>query len=286
MQYGGEVIISFVTIEGTVLDIDSLGFAAAGAITTGGTTDLTLNPADEVVLGDTDTLIIGGHAGNVAYNVISDAGGAPGNGAIDSDDDLYIEGSLEIDGILDVGTFNCTDCLDFDDFDDTMELDADTSITAGAAEELTYAKTFTDATSENGFVFNFTASDTTSGTTGQYGLYLDNLASTEGLDALLVLDNSDADDAVAAGLKFVSAGGTFTTDISLQNGETIDNAVNGTVNIGTTILALTGTTTLTATSLTAINAGATAINFTEFDVAAATGSDTIYDDGPLRFFSL
>ncbi|KKR87656.1 MAG: hypothetical protein UU32_C0004G0021 [Candidatus Woesebacteria bacterium GW2011_GWB1_41_10] len=94
------------------------------------------------------------------------------------------------------------DSLDFDDFTDTMALDADTSIAAGAAEEITYNKTFTDATSENGFVMNFTASDTTSGTTAQYGLYLNNIASTEGTDALIALNNADADDAVGDGIAF------------------------------------------------------------------------------------
>ena len=58
------------------------------------------NPTDEVVFGDTDTFIIGGHAGDVAYNVISDSGGAPAGSLIDSDDDLFIEGSLEVDGTL------------------------------------------------------------------------------------------------------------------------------------------------------------------------------------------
>ena len=109
-----------------------------------------------------------------------------------------------------VGGQITADSLDFTEFADAMSLDADTSIAAGTGEELTYNKTYTDATAENGLVLNFTASDTTAATTAQYGLYLDNLASTEGLDAALVIDNSDTDDAVANGILFVDAGGGFT----------------------------------------------------------------------------
>ncbi|MEX2055187.1 MAG: hypothetical protein WD972_03305, partial [Candidatus Andersenbacteria bacterium] len=103
--------------------------------------------------------------------------------------------------------------IDWDRITNTSSLDADTSIAAGAGEDLTFAKTFTDATSENGLVLNFTALDTSAGTTAQYGMYLDNLASSEGVDAALVIDNSDSDDAVVAGIKFIDAGGGFTAVI-------------------------------------------------------------------------
>jgi fibronectin-binding autotransporter adhesin len=106
-----------------------------------------------------------------------------------------------------------SDSLNFSEFSDSLSLDADTSISAAAGLELTYNKTFTDATGENGVVYNFTAADTSSGTTSQYGLYLDNLASTEGLDASLVIDNSDTDDAVAAAIRIINAGGGFTSVI-------------------------------------------------------------------------
>jgi len=140
------------------------------------------------------------------------------------DNALTIGGAATVTA-TDVTTFNCTDCIDFDDLSDTLSLDTDTSITAGTGEEITYAKSFTNATTENGFVMNFTASDTTSGTTAQYGLYLDNLASTEGIDALIVIDNSDTDDSVAAGILFQDAGGTFVTGIDM-NTEIITNIGN------------------------------------------------------------
>ncbi len=69
--------------------------------------------------------------------------------------------------------------------------------------------------------------------------------------------------------------------LTFGNGETIDNNADGTIALNPTVLTLTGTTTLNGTSLTAINGGATAIDFTEFDVAAATGSVTINDGGDL-----
>ena len=57
--------------------------------------DITIDSFDELVLADSDTIIIGGHAGNVDYNVISDSGGTPSSGQVNSDNDLYIQGTLE-----------------------------------------------------------------------------------------------------------------------------------------------------------------------------------------------
>ena len=49
----------------------------------------------------------------------------------------------------------------------------------------------------------------------------------------------------------------ITTDISLQNSETIDNNVDGTINLGATIFSLTGTSTITASSLSTFTTAAT-----------------------------
>ncbi|MBI4084666.1 MAG: hypothetical protein HY431_02070 [Candidatus Levybacteria bacterium] len=81
-----------ITIEGTVLDIDSLDFTAGGTITTGGTGDLTLTPAGGNILSSSPLNIGGGIA--AAYNYFGDAAGTPTVAA--SDDDLYIEDDLEI----------------------------------------------------------------------------------------------------------------------------------------------------------------------------------------------
>ncbi len=62
--------------------------------------DLTINPAGgQVSLADGDTLNIGGTAAGQAYNVIGDSV-ATASGQTDSDDDLYIEGDLEVDGLV------------------------------------------------------------------------------------------------------------------------------------------------------------------------------------------
>lgn len=151
------------------------------------------------------------------------------------------------------------DTIDFDKISDTATLDADTSIAAGAGKEITYNKTFTDATSENGIVVNFTAADTTSGTSAQYGMYLDNLASTEGLDASLVIDNSDADDVVGAAIKIIDAGGGFTN--------IIDNA--GTLISGAELNRLDG---VNAALVDTNDAVATAITGTGTLTAGATGA--------------
>ena len=143
------------------------------------------------------------------------------------------------------------DSLDFDDFVDAMTLDANTSIAEAAGLELTINKTFTNNTSESGLVLNLTASDTGSATTSQYGLTITNSASTEGADALIFLNNADTDDSVADAIRIQSAAGTIltgidfddtdiVTDIELQNGETIDNNTNGTIQLTSTDVNLSG----------------------------------------------
>lgn len=87
--------------------------------------------------------------------------------------------------------------------------------------------------------------------------------------------------------------GTFTSEISLSNAETIDNLVNGTVNLGTTILKLTGGTSMvtdqttfdlfntTTTTLniagatTTLNLGAGGALTRTINLGTGTGADTI-----------
>ena len=75
------------------LTINSIGTAET-------TSDLTINAkGGQLVLTDTQTLAIGGAATGVAYNVIGDnTTNASANVA--SDDDLYVEGNLEVDGTI------------------------------------------------------------------------------------------------------------------------------------------------------------------------------------------
>ena len=192
------------------------------------------------------------------------------------------------------------DTVDFDKIVDAATLDAATSITGAAGRSFTVARALTDAASENGIIFNLTASDSTSGTTNQFGLYLDNLASTEGLDASLVIDNSDTDDSVGAAIKIVNAGGGFTnlidnagvllssSEVNLLDGgiaisELTDSGtftaasvdINGGAIDGTTIgatVASTGAfTTLSSTGATTLgnNSSTVAIDSTTWDISAA-----------------
>jgi hypothetical protein len=56
---------------------------------------------EQLVLGDGDTLNIGsGTASDVAYNLIANSGETPEEAGIASDNDLYIGGSLEVDGTI------------------------------------------------------------------------------------------------------------------------------------------------------------------------------------------
>ena len=74
-------------------------------------------------------------------------------------------------------------------------------------------------------------------------------------------------------------------DIQINGNDILDSAgatritLGATTTLTNTTTTLSGTTTLNGTSLTAINGGATAIDFTEFDVSAADGSITINDGG-------
>ncbi len=168
------------------------------------------------------------------------------------------------------------DTLDFDKFADAMALDAATSVTGTAGEVLSVNRTLTDATDETGIVATFTAADTTSSSTAQYGLYLDNAESSEGLDSLLVLDNSDADDAVAAAITILDAGGGFTNIFNIA-GTLISSAELTVWDGGIDLDELNDSGTLTAGSVD-INGGS--IDGTAIGAASAsTGVFTTVDTG-------
>lgn len=206
-----------------------------------------------------------------------------GDGTLSVDTNTYITGNETItlsgdvtgSGTTAITTTIADDIIDFTEIADALSLDAATSITGTAGETFTFNRALTDATSENGLIVNVTASDTSSGTTAQYGFYLDNLASTEGLDASLVIDNSDTDDVVGAAIKIIDAGGGFTN--------IIDNA--GTLISGTELnrldgkdAALVDTNDAVATAIIgtgALDAGSITSGFGAIDV----GTDNITTTG-------
>ncbi len=129
------------------------------------------------------------------------------------------------------------DTIDGTELADTIALDATLGITSGAAEGIAMTHAMTNDTAEVAFNLAITASDTSPSTTGQYGLYIDNVASTEGLDAAIVIDNSDADDAVIAGILFVDAGGGFTNAIDTAGGNITTGAAHITAQMPVVSLA-------------------------------------------------
>ena len=100
---------------------------------------------------------------------------------------------------------------------DTIDLDASLTFTAGAAEQIIVNRTFTDGGTESGQQINCTTLDTGAATGNQFCLELDNRASTEAADAMLTIDNSDTDDVVADGIRFIDAGGGFTDYLDAPN---------------------------------------------------------------------
>lgn len=168
--------------------------------------------------------------------------------------------------------------------------------------DLTNAQSTVANTNFSGFNVNFTNNPSIAGNT-ETAVRIQNQATSNITDnavaALLTLDNADTSTVgstiVTDALRIINSGdiatgitnainiddADITTDIVLQNDETIDNNTDGTIALGATTLTLSGTTTITGTSLTTITGGATAIDFTEFDVAAGTGAITINDDGNL-----
>lgn len=221
--------------------------AGSDLTTTAGDGELNLNFTVSNASGqliDITPAFAGGATDTLTYTIMDIAAFAPTNAAGTD----TVEG-IAIRALTDPGsTVNSTAILVADGWDVGLAIQGgDINLTGSAGETFLHLRTLTDATSETGWTMLLTAQDTTSSTTAQYGLYLDNAASTEGPDALLVLDNSDADDAVVDGIRFVDAGGGFTDlidsptlDISgagAISGSTGYSQASGTFDIPTAALA-------------------------------------------------
>ncbi|MBP9714923.1 MAG: hypothetical protein KBD52_00305 [Candidatus Pacebacteria bacterium] len=115
------------------------------------------------------------------------------------------------------------------------------------AEGLDVGASLTGTTADEVGEFYLTNS-TASG--NQYGIYVDNLASTGTTESLLALDNSDTDTAVTNAIEIIDAGGGFT---NLLNTPSIDITGAGAITGATGV----STTTVTASSAIAANGGIT-----------------------------
>lgn len=141
----GTNITNGINLSGTFATnlITSTNFTVtqAGNITTAGT--LAVN-------GDTITSDSNLTVSATGYVKIGDTG-TPG--VATADDDLYVQGNLEIDGTtLDaasVTTFTCTDCINFDDISDSPSLDANLALAQGTN---TWSQTYT-GTGATGYTY-------------------------------------------------------------------------------------------------------------------------------------
>ena len=149
--------------------------------------------------GTTTATYIGADAAGAA-NTTLDTTGA-GSIIIGSADVLSLTVTTDNTGngevVLPNGSIGSAEILDqtigLVDVANTLVLDAQLVLTSGAAEGIAMTHAMTNDTTETAHSITVTASDTGAATTAQYGLYLDNVDSTEPVDALLVIDQSDAD---------------------------------------------------------------------------------------------
>lgn len=89
------------TLDGslTVSGSTTLGTTTTGALTTGAITSGAITASGDLILTDGNTINIGGSGSTGAYNIIGDSiTGA--SASMNSDNDLYIEGNLEVDGTI------------------------------------------------------------------------------------------------------------------------------------------------------------------------------------------
>ncbi len=211
----GSITSSFGSIDTGADNITTTGVISTDTLTL--TNTGTLNGLDvldatseSTIEGAIDTLA---NLTSIQGQTVTFSGTSTISGTNTGDQTITLTGDVTGSGTGSFATTIANDIIDWADIADATTLDAATSVTGSAGRSFTFARTLTDATSENGVVINTTALDTSAGTTAQYGMYLDNLASTEALDASLVIDNSDADDVIGAAIKIINAGGGFTSII-------------------------------------------------------------------------
>ncbi|MEK7614859.1 MAG: hypothetical protein AAB431_00550, partial [Patescibacteria group bacterium] len=190
-------------------------------------------------------------------------GTADGDLAVD-DGDLYVVDRFEVDSAArfdgSVSFFNSIAML------------SDLDFTLAAAENIAIVSDPAADVAVTTFSLSVDGEDTIAGgDVSQYGMRLFNASNgadvDEAADALLVLDNEDANDPINFGIDFdLTGAGGFTFDISLQNAETIDNATNGTITLTAPTTLLSGDLTVTGGD---INAAGEAASWTIIDNTAS-----------------
>ncbi len=226
------------------------------------------------------TITDNGSDGNV--NVTGDLAITGGNitTALTADSTLTVTGNSTFNGNTTIGNANT----------DTLTINAGTSGTGITFADGTFANCIlttvanvvTCGAAGSGMTSFTAAGDSGGGQTIGDGNTLSILGGTNGIDTV-----DSATDTITLNLDTTEIGTTTFgsgsgivwtfdasagTDTSITFGNNIQTLTTGT-------LTLSGTTALTGTSLTAFTGGATAIDFSEFDVSATTGSITINDGG-------
>ena len=131
-----------------ILELGGLSYYTGDGDTTyasgGGGSLLFDSSSGEIIVANTDVLTLGsGSATGHTYSSITNAGGAANGGDVTDDNDLYIQGALEVDGNFNLGgnvtilgttinalnatAFNCSDCIDYDDLENTLNVDESTN---------------------------------------------------------------------------------------------------------------------------------------------------------------
>jgi len=147
--------------------------------------------------------------------------GATGNAFIlEADDSLSIGGGYAGGSGVTVSAAGAIQASAGGTFDGALDVDGATTVDAfaatGAAGELfEITRTLTNDTMETGVNIAVTGSDTGAAVTTQYGVEVSNVDSTEPLDVILRITQSDPDvaEVVPAGIAFGDAGGGFTQHI-------------------------------------------------------------------------
>lgn len=289
--------------------VDTLSYS--GALTLTG--NLTANDAsaDTILIGQSggtdDTVTI---AGDVSITddqwSISATGVATGISGITADSVSFanVTGATNTNALV-VGTggslttsgsgtitatdLSCTNCIGATEVDESTIASTSLSDTANVAylnqsETINNDWTFSIAETED-LALNISISGTNSGqgeiitltnsssSGNQYGLYIDNAASTGTTEALLVIDNSDTDTAATAGIQFVNAGGGFTTGIDMANLIVANIGAAGTDFDTSGGLTLAGTFTANGVVTLGDNGDTVAINSSDWDIDS-TGAIT------------
>lgn len=278
----------------------------------GGTTGVDTTLSGDTYTIDLDTTEIGTTtfgSGSAVVWTFDASGGTDTSFTFGNNTQTLTTGTLVLSGTTtltasSLTAFNCSDCINFDDIADALTLDAATTITRTST-----------TTSEDSFAYTLVNDGGTAGT--DRALVISNGVSTNSAgdvttEALLLLDQADTtasgNTAVTDALLITNSGGStltngitigsgsqaittalniastgVTTDISLQNGETIDNNSDGTITLTATNTSLSGdlainggniTTALTADSTLTVT-GTTTANGT----LDANGIFTLGDGG-------